>query len=293
MKYALYLGCTIQTEQMGYEISVRKVLPRLGVELVDMVGTSCCGFPGFSSLSVLAWSYLSARNLALAEDLGLDVLPLCNGCFYSLTRVQRDLDETPDMKDVINGYLAKEGLEYSGTSKVLHVIDLLHDIVGLDRIRGAVQNPLSDMKLAAHLGCHAFRPRSYGSNEKDRSLEYEKLIAALGADYRDYSQKDDCCGSSLAMTSGRATLLIAGEKLSTVRQQGFEALVTTCPFCFRVFDSRQRAIRSLVKDDSLQLPVFYYSQLLGLALGLPEEALGLQLNQSPVEGVLKRLRDQR
>ncbi len=290
MRYALYLGCTIQSEQYGYEASVRDTLPRLGIELEDMEGASCCGFPALNSVSKLGWHYLSARNLAIAENMGLDVLPLCNGCHLSFVETKHFLEKDPELKGIINMNLEKEGLNYRGDTRVVHLLEVLHDEVGTKKISENVVKPLSGIRLASHPGCHAIRPSDLQRvDDAENPQKLDDLIRALGAETFDYPEKIDCCGSQLAATSGRVTLRIAGEKLQAVKSYGFDGLVTTCPFCFKMYDGRQRAIKAALKDASLDLPVFYYTQLLGLALGSDPKSLGLQINQSPVEDLVERI----
>lgn len=266
------------------------MLPRLGVELVDMEGTSCCGFPAFSSLSHLGWMYLSARNLALAEKLGLDMLPLCNGCYASFIETKHNLEEDSDLKNLINEKLVQEGLEYKGNVRVVHIIELLHDLIGIEKIGETVKRPLKGFKLATHPGCHAIRPSSLERpDDAENPQKLDNLLVALGAETMDYPEKTDCCGSMLATASGKITLTIAGEKLKAIRDYGVDGLVTTCPFCFKMFDGRQRAIQTAIKDRTLEMPVFYYTQLLGLAMGLDPGDLGLELNLSPVDSIIKKI----
>jgi heterodisulfide reductase subunit B len=290
MKYALYPGCTIQSDQFGYEASVRETLPKLGVELVDMKGASCCGFPALSSVSKMGWHYLSARNLAIAEEMGLGLLPLCNGCHLSFIETMHFLEEDPELRNLINGNLEKEGLRYEGKVKVVHLLEVLHDKVGTDKISSQVVKPLSGLKMASHPGCHAIRPSDIQKvDDPEDPQKLETLIKALGAETFDYPEKIDCCGSQLAVASGRTTLKIAGDKLKAVKSYGFDGLVTTCPFCFKMYDGRQRAIKGALKDNTLDLPVFYYTQLLGLALGSSPNKLGLQMNMSPVDSIVERI----
>jgi heterodisulfide reductase subunit B len=290
LRYALYLGCTIQSEQYGYEVSVRETLPRLGIELEDMEGVSCCGSPALNSVSKLGWHYLSARNLAIAENMGLDVLPLCNGCHLSFIETKHFLEKDPELKNIINMNLEKEGLNYRGDIRIVHLLEALHDEIGTQKISEKVVKPLEGIKLASHPGCHAIRPSDLQKvDDAENPQKLDDLIRALGAETFDYPEKTDCCGSQLAMTSGRITLKIAGEKLQAVKSYGFDGLVTTCPFCFKMYDGRQRAIKGALKDSSLDLPVFYYTQLLGLAMGLGPEKLGLDLNLSPIDPVLERI----
>ena len=290
MKYTLYLGCTVQSEQFGFEASVRETLPQLGVELEDMKGSSCCGFPALSSVSKVGWHYLSARNLAIAEKMCNDFLPLCNGCHLSFVETMHYLEADPELKNLINTHLEKEGLRYEGKVKVVHLLEVLHDRVGAKKINGGLVKPLKGLKFASHPGCHAIRPSDIQKvDDPEDPQKLDSLIKALGAETFDYPEKIDCCGSQLAVASGRATLKIAGEKLQAVKSYGFDGLVTTCPFCFKMYDGRQRAIKGALKDNSLDVPVFYYTQLLGLALGSRPERLGLQLNQSPVDGLVERI----
>jgi len=290
LRYALYLGCTIQSEQYGYEASVRETLPRLGIEFEDMEGVSCCGSPALNSVSRLGWHYLSARNLTIAENMGLPVLPLCNGCHLSFIETKHFLEKDPELKNVINMNLEKEGLNYRGEVRIVHLLEALHDEVGAQKISEKVVKPLGGIKLASHPGCHAIRPSGLQNvDDAEDPKKLDDLIRALGAETFDYPEKTDCCGSQLAVTSGRVTLKIAGEKLQTVKSYGFDGLVTTCPFCFKMYDGRQRAIKGALKDASLDLPVFYYTQLLGLAMGLGPKKLGLDLNMSPIDSVLERI----
>lgn len=287
MKYALFPGCTVQTEQYGYELSAREVLPRFGVELVDLKGAGCCGFLSSRVSSPLTAKYLTARNLALAEKLGLDILPLCNSCHLSFSEVKRHLERDEELRKVINSTLAIEGLEYSGESEVYHIIEVLHDQVGVDKIADAVNRPLKNLKLAAHPGCHAFRPTDLKRpDDGEDPKKLDELIRALGAEAPDYPEKLDCCGSSISTAQEKASLLIAGSKLKAVRDRGFDGLVTVCPLCFKILDGKQSAMRSLMGDETLDVPVFYYTQLLGFSLGISPEKLGLHLNLSPVEGLL-------
>ena len=290
MKYALYPGCTIQSDQFGYEASVRETLPKLGIELVDMKGASCCGFPVLSSVSKMGWHYLSARNLAIAENMGIPLLPLCNGCHLSFIETKHFLEEDPELRIFINEHLDKEGLSYEGKVEIVHLLEALHDQVGVERISSKVVKPLKGLKIASHPGCHAIRPSDLQKvDDPEDPQKLDNLIKALGAETFDYPEKIDCCGSQLAVASGRTTLKIAGDKLKAVKSYGFDGLVTTCPFCFKMYDGRQRAIRGALKDNTLDLPVFYYTQLLGLALGSSPERLGLQMNMSPVDSLVERI----
>ncbi len=290
MKVAFFPGCTAQSDQIGYEASVRATMPRLGVELTEMEGAACCGYPPYGSVSEAAWFYSSARDMALAEDMEMPLFTLCNGCHLSFTETKHALEKDDALKAKINEKLAREGLRYEGRVELIHVFELLHDRLGNDMIAAAIAKPLAGLKFGAHPGCHAIRPSRLGRpDDAENPRKLDDLITWIGAQAVDYPGKIDCCGSSLASASGKTVMEIAGDKLRTVKGLGLDGLVTTCPFCFKVYDNRQRAIASTIGDRTLEVPVFYYTQLLGLAMGLKQEVLGLDLNLSPIDPVLAKI----
>jgi heterodisulfide reductase subunit B len=227
--------------------------------------------------------------LALAEKLGLDVLPLCNGCNLSFREVSHYLEENPDLKEHVKKLLASEGLPFTGTAKSWHILQVLHDVVGVEKIRSVVSRPLKGLKLATHYGCHALRPGDMEILDDSENPRYlEELITALGAEVEDYPERLDCCGQGLAITTGKTALTISGTKLKAIQDRGFDAVITVCPFCMKMLDSKQNAIRVTTQTE-VNLPVLYYTQLLGLAMGISAEKLGLNLNLSPVGEILKKL----
>ena len=289
MKFAFYPGCTVQSEQYAYEISARRVFPRLGIQLIDVEGFSCCGYP-LKNVSVSAWFYLAARNLALAEKLGLDIFPLCNGCNLSFCEVRHYLERDPTLKERVNSLLSIEGLTYTGNAKSLHILQMLRQIVGIEKIQAAVKMPLTGLKLAAHYGCHALRPSKLEMpDDPEDPQSLEEIIEALGAMTEDYPERLDCCGQGLAMTTGKTALAISGLKLRAVQDHKFDGLVTVCPFCTKMLDAKQNAIKASTGQKDLSMPVMYITQVLGLAMGMKVEELGLNLNLSPVGETLKKL----
>jgi heterodisulfide reductase subunit B len=289
MKFAFYPGCTVQSEQYAYEISARSIFPKLGIQLIDMEGLSCCGYP-LKNVSVPAWFYLTARNLALAEKLGLDIFPLCNGCNLSFCEVKHYLERDPTLKERINSLLSMEGLTYTGNTKSVHILQILRDVIGIRKIQAAVETPLAGLRLAAHYGCHALRPSKLempDNPEDPQSLE--ELVNALGAATEEYPERLDCCGQGLAMTTGKTALAISGLKLRALQDHKFDGLVTICPFCMKMLDAKQNAIKVSTGQKDLRMPVMYITQLLGLAMGMKVEELGLNLNLSPVYETLRKI----
>ena len=288
MKFALYPGCTVESEQYAHEMSAREVFPKLGIQLIDVEGFNCCGYP-LKNMSLPAWSYLSSRNLALAEKTGLDILPLCNGCNLSFREVNHYLEDNHDLKEQVKALLSSEGLHFSRDTKSWHLLQVLHDVVGVEKIQSLVSSPLRGLKLATHYGCHALRPGKIEILDDPEDPRYlEELITPLGAKVEDYPERLDCCGQGLAITTGKTALTISGTKLKIIQDRRFDAIVTVCPFCMKMLDSKQNAIRVTTKTE-ISLPVLYYTQLLGLAMGISAEKLGLNLNLSPVGEILKKL----
>ncbi len=289
MKFAFYPGCTVESEQYAYEVSAREIFPKLGVQLIDIEGFSCCGYP-LKNVSVPAWLYLSARNMALAKRAGLDLFPLCNGCSLSFREVNYYLEENSKLKERIKSLLSFEGLSYSGTTNSRHILEVLHDMVGIKKIQSVVKRPLKGLKLATHYGCHAIRPSKLGmADDSEDPHSLEELIEVLGAETEHYPERLDCCGQGLAITTGKTALTISGLKLKAIQEYGFDAVITICPFCMKMLDAKQNAIRIAIQQKDINLPVFYYTQLLGLAMGINAERLGINLNLSPVGEILKKL----
>lgn len=284
MKYALYPGCVMPTEQYAYELSIREVLPKLEVELVDIKGFSCCGEPLKSVNQMLTLS-LSARNLAIAEKQGLDVYAPCPMCHLALTECKRILDSDPLMNERINKLLEEEGLSYAGTANLVDTVELLHDVVGLDKIKAQVKKPLKDLKLASHYGCHMIRPSEIGRPDNSENPEkIDSILEIIGAKPQYYPEKLDCCGGLLNANLPESALTKTGQKLQKVQEYGFDAFVDTCPWCHRQYDSKQVKAGETVAA-KLEVPVFYLTQLLGLAFGVPKDKLGLDLNLSPVDKI--------
>ena len=281
-KYAFYPGCVMPTEQYAYEVSIRETFPLLNINLVDMEGFSCCGEP-MKSMNQLMALYLSARNIALAERQDLDLFVPCPMCHLSLSECQRVMKGNTEMRDRMNGMLVSEDLQYNGSIDIVHTVDLLHDHIGLDEIKKQVKKSLSGLKVATHYGCHLIRPSEIGRPvDSENPQKMENILRILGAEPLDYPEKLDCCGAMLSANLPESALTKTGQKLQKVQEQGFDVFVDVCPWCHRMFDSKQVKAGETVAA-KLGIPVVYLTQLLGLALGVKKEKLGLEFNLSPVD----------
>lgn len=287
--YIFFWGCTIPNRFPFLEKSLRLVLDLLGVRYKDIEGFTCCPEQFLvETLSEEAWHLTAARNLALAERHGGDLLVACNGCYSTFRSAISAFNGSSKLRSFVRERLAEIGLEYSFRSSVYHVIEVLHDKVGPDVIQAKVVNPLDGLQVAVHYGCQLLRPTPIVRvDDPLRPDKLDRLVECLGATSVDYSSKMTCCGESLARSGyPEESMSCARLKLLELDQIGADALVVVCPACFQQFDTQQTIIRRDKED--MDIPVFYYTELLGLALGLDPEEMGLDMHRASVECFFER-----
>jgi len=271
--YAFFLGCTIPTRNFGYELSTRKVCEALGIILEEMQGFICCGTP-IKNISEKAWLCMASYNLALAEEKGLDILVLCNGCVNSLKKANFLLKKDEDLKAEVNEVLSKVGKEYNGSIEVKHLIQVLYEDIGIDEIKSKIKNKLN-LRVASHTGCHLVKP-SYAMkfDDPEKPTILDELIEITGAKSIEYMYKNLCCGQPIRGLNDEVSLRIAKEKLTHIKEANADCIVTICPACNMQFDLGQLEIRSKFKEE-YNIPVLHYPELLGLALGIDKKELGI------------------
>jgi heterodisulfide reductase subunit B len=271
--YTIYLGCAIPYRVSSYEVSARKVLSKLGVELVEMPDFNCCGLP-LEPLSHDLMLILSARNLAIAEQVGLSILTLCPGCSGTLKKTNRLLKEDKKVREEVNKYLGEAGLEFKGGIEVKHISQVLLEEIGLDKIREAVVRPLRGLKVAGHSGCHLSRPKKYiGFEDPENPKALRALIEVTKAKCVEYAGETECCGSTIAAIDEKISLSLVREKLLHVKEVGVDALITICPACHIMYEANQIRVERMF-GEKYEIPVLHYTQLLGLAMGMQPEDLG-------------------
>ncbi len=271
-KYLLFLGCAIPYRVAAYEISARKILQRLGVEIVEMPEFNCCGLP-LDPVSHETMLILAARNLAIAEQKGLDIVALCPGCAGTLKKVSKMLKEDKHMCEEINGHLKEAGLEFKGNVTAKHLMQVLIEDVGLEKIKEMVVRPLTNVKVAEHNGCHILRPKEYiGFDDPEDPKTLKTLIEATGATCLDYLDEIECCGAPSVGVNDKVALQLARDKLTHIKTVDAQALITICPFCHIMYDTNELRIEKMF-NEVYGIPVLHYPQLLGLAMGMSPEEL--------------------
>lgn len=274
-KYLIFLGCAIPYRVSAYEISTRKVFQKLGVELVDMPEFNCCGLP-MDPVSHEMMLVLAARNLCQAEKQNLNIMALCPGCAGTLNKVNKMLKEDKKLKEKINGILKQVGLEFKGTIQAKHMIQVLIEDIGLERLKNAIQKPLTNLKVAEHNGCHVLRPKEYmGFDDPEDPKMLKNLIEVTGAKCLDYMDETQCCGAPIAGVNEKIPLQLSGAKLSNIQAVGAQALITICPFCHMMFDTNQLRMERMF-NKTFGIPVLHYPQLLGIAMGIDPQELALK-----------------
>ncbi|HEC35991.1 MAG TPA: hypothetical protein ENI39_05595, partial [Anaerolineae bacterium] len=216
-RYALYLGCTVPVRGLNYEMSARKVAERLGVGLVDVEGFSCCGFPA-KPLNWRAGLLMAARNLALAEAQGLDILTLCSACTGTLTDANYRLKEDAGLRAWANEQLAEMDQVYNGTVRVRHFARMLYEEIGVEQLRQTVMVSLSDFGFAPHYGCHYLKPSHLydGFDDPENPKSLDRLIEATGAHVVHYEDESQCCGGGILGFDEETALLVSKQKLDHV-----------------------------------------------------------------------------
>jgi heterodisulfide reductase subunit B len=296
MKYYSYFpGCSASDGvARAYGWSARAVSKALDVELVELEDWNCCGSTAYPSVDELGAFCVAARNLALAEKKGLDLVTPCSSCYVILNRTSVYFSRYPELRTKISAALAAGGLEYHGTVKVRHLLDIFVRDVGFEALKSRVVRNLTNLKVAAYYGCQVVRP-TQGLDHPEYPEMMDKLVASLGAEPVAFPLKSYCCGGSLVISEEKLTLELMKKVLSSASSNGAECLVTACPLCQTNLDAYQNSVNKLHKRDSglpklyksdFRLPVLFFTQLMGLAFGLNADELGLKTNIVPANNVL-------
>ena len=277
MKYAYFLGCTVPARTNQYDASARQVAAKLEIELVNMEDQACCGL-NFKSVDHDAWLVMAARNIAVAEKMGLNIVTLCNGCYGTLKEANHIIKTDLKSRKMVNEILKEINLEVKGKIEVKHYIELLIEI-GYDKIKEKLTIPLKGIKAAVHYGCHLLKPSNISKfDDIESPSKLDELVEITGAEAVDWQNKLSCCGAPLLSIDEETSVRMARLKFQGAQKAGADCLISVCPFCTIQFDLIQLKVQDTFEEE-YNIPVLYLTQLLGLAMSIDPESLGLELHR--------------
>lgn len=271
--YSYFPGCSLEKMALSYHQSTMETTRELGVALEELEDWNCCGATTYFHVDELLAYSLVARNLAMAEKAGHDLVAPCSACYKNAYFTNAYLNEDPDLADHINYALEADNLKYSGNIKVKHLMEIFVDDKGLEEVKSKVTHPLNGLRVAPYYGCQIVRPKKNGGDIENPQF-FEQLMTATGATPVDFTYKVRCCGGSLIITSREAALTLVRELLQSAQDSEAEVIATACPLCQTNLEVYQTQVNQEFGTD-FSIPVMYFTQLLGLSMGLPPKKLGI------------------
>ncbi|MDI6808637.1 MAG: CoB--CoM heterodisulfide reductase iron-sulfur subunit B family protein [Candidatus Eisenbacteria bacterium] len=289
---ALFLGCTIPLRARQYEKAAVEIARLFGCELTPLQDFACCGFP-IKSESREHTLLLAARNLAVAEEAGLDILALCSSCASVLAETSHELRTDEALREKVNARLAAIGRKIVEPRRVRHFARWLFDDIGIPAIKEKVVRPLEGFRFAVHYGCHYLKPsRAFeGPEDPEAPHSLGDLVRATGAEVIDYSEYKKCCGGAVLGIDAALALTLAGEKLTRIKTAAPDAVVLVCPFCAVMYDDNQSKVAGQMAQE-LGIPILFLPQVLGLALGRSAKDMELKLAKNRCEKLIAAFADQ-
>lgn len=278
MNYLYYPGCSLEGSAIEYDVSTRKLMEKMDIQLTEIEGWNCCGATAAEPVSRLLSFVLPARNLALAQKMKkkYDILVPCSACYLNLKKVEEERKKDSILDADINESLGEESLSLDHHPSVRHLLDVLANDIGAGRIKERVMKKLDGLKIAPYYGCQCLRPYSvFDDPEEPGSMD--ALIEACGADVFSWDMGASCCGASNMNTKKEVASVLVGDILKSA--QGADAIVTVCPMCQMNLEGYQASISNAFSED-LSLSVIYLPQLIGISLGLTQDEVMLHKNMA-------------
>jgi heterodisulfide reductase subunit B len=270
MSYVFYPGCSLDSTAKGYRLSTEAVARAFGLDLPELPGWTCCGSTAAHQSNSLLSLALPAKNLRAAS--GKTMAVCCAACYSRHKVANHEIANGAETRGQVANVL---GADYDGSTPVKHLLEIIRDDVGLDEIAKRVTVPLSGLRVACYYGCLLVRPPDVMQfDDPENPTLLDRVVAAAGAEPIEWSHKTECCGASHSITKTKIVEQLSREILAMARDSGADCIVTPCPLCQLNLDLRQRDIEARF-GERLGLPVLYFTQLLGLALGLKPNELGL------------------
>jgi len=273
MKLLYYPGCTLKTSAKNLEKSAFAIMEALGHEMIEMEDWNCCGVVASLTDDDLMHHLAPLRSLIHVEDQGEDkVVTLCDMCCNTLKQTNLRVKENADDLETLNLFMDREN-DYKGTVKIIHFLEFLRDEIGFDIIKKKVKRPLKGIKIMPYYGCMLLRPREVAIDDAEEPTILSDLLSALGAEVVDNPFKIECCGSYHTIENKELVSKRAHRITSFATDRDSDAIVLSCPLCKFNLDTRGKEAEKMFKDYK-QIPVYYYTQLIAIALGLDLEVCG-------------------
>jgi heterodisulfide reductase subunit B len=275
-RYAYYPGCSLETMAASYHVSSMEVAHKLGIELEELEDWNCCGATAYSKVDELLATVLCARNLAIAEKQGLNIVAPCNACYKNLWTTNAAMRRDPDLAEHMNYALEADNLRYDGNVEVSHIMQAFVSDGALESVRRQAGNRIKGLRVAPYYGCQIVRPRRPGVDlaQAEAPTFFEDLLKAAGADPVPYPYKLRCCGAALMVSNRRAALQMTRDLLQSAVDAGAEVIATACPLCQVNLECYQTQVNTEF-GTNFKVPVLYFTQLVGLALGVKPSKLGI------------------
>jgi len=291
-EYALFLGCTIPLKFPHLEKAFREISDVLDIKYKEMEGASCCPDPvATQSLNVDTWLTLAARNLAIAEEMNLDIMTVCSGCYETLKTTKVLLERDKEAFERVNSVLNQIGIEYKGSSDVLHFVELFVQDEMMERIKEKIVKPLDDLNIAAHYGCHLIRPSEILQfDDPERPESMDKILDLLGAKTIAFASKLECCGYCARLNDDIGMKLVK-EKIVDLKnlENVVDTMVAVCPACVSQYDRKERLL-DRDTDVDMDIPVLYLPELMAIAFGIDTEKLDLTRRSVRPTKLLEKLK---
>lgn len=286
MKVSYYPGCTLKTKARNLEASALASMEALGVELSELERWNCCGAVHSLTDDDLIHQVAPVRDLVRALEQGSDtVVTLCSMCYNTLARANRLMREDAVKRGTINDFMDEER-DYHGEVEVVHFLTFLRDRVGWESLRSKVRKPLTGMKVAPYYGCTLLRPKDVAIEPPGHPALMREFLTALGAEAVDFADKTLCCGSYQILANPEAALDVSATILQGALDAGADSVILSCPLCEYNLGKTQKKLLSSQKI-SREVPVYYFTQLLAVALGLEEAVCRFDLSDASALEFLK------
>ena len=284
MKYAYYPGCSLHAGAKEYDMSWRAICELMGIELEEMEDWSCCGTVHATSVDRLLSFALAARNVAIGEEMDLEITATCSGCYKNLRAADEAMKADTELRAKVNDCIPNP---VKGTTRVRHPLYVITEDIGLENLP-EVTHPLVGLKVAPYYGCVVTRPIYPDQvDDPENPQALDDLLRALGAEVVPFQSKTKCCGGAVLLSHTDVAIDLSGKVLEDARNAGADCLAVACPMCQMALDGYQPRIEKSL-GQRLDMPILYFTQLMGLAFGVDEQHLGLgQLFVSPVKALAK------